>query len=96
MDLLFTKIFFEEQSRNMKKTKNDGKTKNFIKICFLLCVEDCSFEPPSWRRVYFIIMLERYICFCITSGRGFESCKEVTLIFHTGFRSHLDLGHKPK
>ena len=37
MDLVLIEIFFEGQTRNMTNTKNDEKSKNFIKICFLLC-----------------------------------------------------------
>ena len=55
MDLLLVKIFFEEQTRNVKNTKNDEKSMNLLKkLCVFLC-EGCRFESHSWRCVWCIV-----------------------------------------
>ena len=63
MDLILIKVFFEGQTRNMRNTKNDEKSMNFMKM-FCVCVcEGCRFESHPWRRVYFIMMRALRVCF---------------------------------
>ena len=78
MDLLLTEIFFKEQTRNVKNTKNDEKSMNVKKnVCSFCLRVRVAGSSPTVGVVLNLLSCGRYtFCFLCVGGRWFESCEE--------------------